>query len=50
MMALLAREQQRYDDVAPLKVDHPEPAAWTPPTDGQKDKTAKPRPRKKARA
>jgi arylsulfatase A-like enzyme len=49
MMALLAREQQRYDDVAPLKVEHPEPAAWTPPTDLQKDKTAKPRSRKKAK-
>ncbi len=47
MMELLAREQQRYGDVAPLKVDNPAPAEWTPPAGKEDAQKAKPRPRKK---
>jgi arylsulfatase A-like enzyme len=34
MMALLERQQKLYDDTAPLKVQNPLPAAWTPPQGG----------------
>lgn len=41
MTALLERQQKQWGDKAPLKVDNPRPAAWTPPAakgDGGKGK------------
>jgi hypothetical protein len=34
--ALLAAEQKRYGDAAPLTVENPRPAEWTPPRKGKK--------------
>ena len=31
LMQLLAREQREFGDAAPLKVDNPKPAQWSPP-------------------
>ena len=36
MTALLAQEMAAHADTAPLKVANPKPAAWTPPTPGEK--------------
>ncbi len=38
MTALLTRQQKLWGDPAPLKVDNPKPADWTPPAKGGKDK------------
>jgi arylsulfatase A-like enzyme len=50
MLGVLAREQQHYGDAAPLKVDDPGPAEWTPPTGKQDAQKAGSRSRKKAKA
>ncbi len=34
LMAILEREQKAYADTFPLRVEHPRPAAWTPPAPG----------------
>jgi len=42
MTALLTREQKLWADPAPLKVDSPKPAEWTPPA-GKDKKSEKKR-------
>jgi arylsulfatase A-like enzyme len=49
LMQLLAQEQARYGDVAPLRVESPQPAAWTPPA-GTPSKEPKAKPRKDRKA
>ncbi|MBU4459357.1 MAG: sulfatase-like hydrolase/transferase, partial [Verrucomicrobia bacterium] len=41
MTALLEREMRAYDDGAPLKVDAPAPADWTPPPPGADEPAAR---------
>lgn len=36
LLTLLAAEQKRYGDTAPLSVEKPLPAEWTPPQRGKK--------------